>query len=115
MEAYPDWAEGMSKLKAQGKIRLRAVAARTIDDALWLIDQNLVDVLQITYNIFEIEAQRLFPVAEEVGVSLLCRMPLARGVLTGKFSLDQRDLGQHRANTGITSLKMTRTKPLDLL
>ncbi|MEM7342601.1 MAG: aldo/keto reductase [Chloroflexota bacterium] len=98
MEAYPDWAEGMSQLKAQGKIRLRAVAVRTVDDALWLIEQNLVDVLQITYNIFETEASQLFSVAEEAGVGLLCRMPLARGVLTGKFRLDQQNLGQHRAS-----------------
>lgn len=97
METYADWAEGMSTLKAQGKIRLRGVAVRTIADALWLIEQELVDVLQITYNIFETEAQELFPVAEAAGVGLLCRMPLARGVLTGKFSSDQSDLGQHRA------------------
>ena len=98
MEAYPDWVEGMNNLRAQGKIRLRAVAVRTIDDALWLIEQNAVEVLQITYNIFETEAQRLFPVAEQAGVGLLCRMPLARGVLTGKFSPNQRDLGEHRAS-----------------
>ncbi len=109
MEAYPDWAEGMSRLKEQGKIRLRAVAVQTIDDALWLIEQNLVEVLQITYNIFETEAQRLFPVAQEAGVGLLCRMPLARGVLTGKFAEDQDDLSQHRASLdGDTALQRIR-------
>jgi aryl-alcohol dehydrogenase-like predicted oxidoreductase len=87
-----DWAEGMTRLQEQGKIGLRAVAVRTVDDGIWLIKQGLVEVLQITYNIFVTAAEeRLFPLATESGVGLLCRMPLARGVLTGKF----------RAKTGI--------------
>ncbi len=109
MEAYPDWHEGMNKLKVQGKIRLGGVAVQTVDDALWLMEEGLVDVLQITYNIFETEAERLFPVAEKAGVGLLCRMPLARGVLTGKFVLDQGNLGGHRAALdGDTALERIR-------
>ena len=85
LETY-DWAEGMQKLKVQGKIRFAAVAVRTEDDAIWLMRSSLVDVLQITYNIFYTAPETdLFAVAEETGVGLLCRMPLARGVLTGKF------------------------------
>ena len=53
MERY-DWAEGMEQLRAQGKIRLRAIAIREDDrDGIWLMEQGLVDVMQITHNIFE--------------------------------------------------------------
>lgn len=92
------WAEGMAKLKAQGKIRLAAVAVRSEEDGIWLMEQGLVEVLQITYNIFHTRpAERLFDVAQAKGVGLMCRMPLARGVLTGKFKPDQEVGEGHRA------------------
>ena len=93
-----DWAEGMAKLKAQGKIRVAAVAVNNVMDGLWLMERDLVEALQITYNIFSIEAEeRLFALAEEKGVGLLCRMPLARGVLSGKFRVGQDVSKDHRA------------------
>ncbi len=97
LEHY-DWAEGFARLKAQGKIRFSAVAVRDEADALWLLDQALVEVLQITYNIFHTEpADSLFSAAMQKGVGLLCRMPLARGVLTGKFEAGQEVPDGHRA------------------
>ncbi len=93
-----DWAEGMAKLKDQGKIRFAAVAVNNAPDGVWLIEQNLVEVLQITYNIFNTSAaDQLFPLAREAGVGLLSRMPLARGVLTGKFRPGQAIADDHRA------------------
>jgi aryl-alcohol dehydrogenase-like predicted oxidoreductase len=98
--ANSDWAEGMVKLQEQGKIRLAAVAIRTPDDGLWLMENfPLVKVMQITYNIFETEVEdALFEAAQAHGVGLLVRMPLARGVLTGKFEPGQDlDENQFRA------------------
>jgi aryl-alcohol dehydrogenase-like predicted oxidoreductase len=93
-----DWAEGMAALKAQGKIRLAAVAVNNVEDGRWLLERDLVDVLQITYNIFNSEAERaLLDRARQQGVGLLCRMPLARGVLTGKFRPGQEVAEDHRA------------------
>ena len=97
LEQY-DWAEGMAQLKEQGKIRLSAIAVNNAADGIWLIERGLVDVLQITYNIFDVEVENeLFDLAETNGVGLLCRMPLARGVLTGKFHLGQDVSEGHRA------------------
>ena len=59
LERY-DWAETMTKLQAQGKIRFCAMALNTAADAIWLIKQDLVDLVQITYNIFEIEAEKSY-------------------------------------------------------
>jgi aryl-alcohol dehydrogenase-like predicted oxidoreductase len=99
-----DWAEGLARLKRQGKIRLGAVALSSPDDGCWLIEQGLagtgkvVEVFQCTYNLFQVDAKkRLFPMAEEHGVGLLCRMPLARGILTGKFQAGQEVGEGHRA------------------
>jgi aryl-alcohol dehydrogenase-like predicted oxidoreductase len=99
-----DWAEGLAQLKRQGKIRLGAVALSAHDDGRWLIEQGLagagklVEVFQCTYNLFETQASEvLFPLAQEHGVGLLCRMPLARGILTGKFHAGQAVAEGHRA------------------
>jgi aryl-alcohol dehydrogenase-like predicted oxidoreductase len=94
-----DWAEGMDRLKRQGKIRFRAVAVNNAADGLWLIERGLVEVLQITYNIMDTEAEHeLFDRAEKGGVGLLCRMPLARGVLTGKFRAGVEVPAGHRVS-----------------
>jgi aryl-alcohol dehydrogenase-like predicted oxidoreductase len=97
MEKY-DWAEGMARLKAQGKIRVSGVAVNSAADGIWLIKRGLVDMLQITYNIFTTQAEaELFGLAEQHGVGLLVRMPLARGVLTGKFTPGEPVPDGHRA------------------
>lgn len=93
-----DWLEGMNRLREQGKVRLRAVAVESPSDGIWLIEQGAVEVLQITHNILETEYQdELFVVAVEHGVGLLGRMPIARGVLTGKFSPNGQVAEGHRA------------------
>lgn len=103
LERY-DWAEGLARLKQQGKVRCGGVAVNSAADGVWLIDQGLaeggglVEVLQITYNLFEIEAeQKLFSLAQAHGVGLLCRMPMARGILTGKFRAGEEVAEGHRA------------------
>jgi myo-inositol catabolism protein IolS len=104
MERY-DWAEGMATLKRQGKIRIGGVAVNSAADGVWLMRQGLaeggglVEVLQITYNLFETEVEReLLDLARERGVGLMCRMPLARGILTGKFQAGQQVAKGHRAH-----------------
>jgi aryl-alcohol dehydrogenase-like predicted oxidoreductase len=93
-----DWAEGLARLKEQGKIRFGAVAVNNTDDGIWLVEGNLVDALQITYNIFDTSAdQRLFDLSTERGVALLGRLPMAQGILTGKFSPGGEIPPGHRA------------------
>jgi aryl-alcohol dehydrogenase-like predicted oxidoreductase len=71
---------------------------------MWLIEQDLakgggpVEVMQITYNLFETEVEEeLLASARARGVGLLCRMPLARGILTGKFPPGKEVPDGHRA------------------
>jgi aryl-alcohol dehydrogenase-like predicted oxidoreductase len=97
LERY-DWLSGMRRLKEQGKIRFCAVAVSSAADGVWLIRQGMVDGLQITYNLFDTAPeQELLALAWEQGVGLLCRMPLARGVLTGKFRPGEPVSEGHRA------------------
>ncbi len=82
-----DWHKAMLRLREQGKIRFRGMATNNADDAIWLMREGLVDVLQITHNILiDIRGTGVFETAARHAVGLLVRMPLARGTLTGKFA-----------------------------
>lgn len=92
-----DWAQAMQKLKEQGKIRFAGVSINDTASGRWLIENKLAEVLQVDYSLLSPEiGAEIFPLAEEHGVGILVRMPMARGVLTGKFS-SKSDTEGHRA------------------
>lgn len=90
-----DWAEGMRKLKEQGKIRLTGVSINDAESGIWLIENGLADVLQVRYSILEPEVgEKVFPLAAAHGVGILVRMPMCRGILTGKYA-SQNDVSEN--------------------
>jgi aryl-alcohol dehydrogenase-like predicted oxidoreductase len=93
-----DWFGGMARLKEQGKIRLIGVSINDAASGRWLIEQGLSEVLQVAYSILQPEVgEEVFPLAERHGVGILVRMPMARGILTGKFRPGQEVGPDHRA------------------
>ncbi|PAD69011.1 aldo/keto reductase [Bacillus sp. 7586-K] len=77
----------LDKLQQQGKIRHYGVSVETIDEGLFCIEQPNVKALQVIFNIFRQNAiTELLPQAKEKGVGILARVPLASGLLTGKFT-----------------------------
>ncbi len=81
-----DWPDAMTKLKDQGKIRFAGVSINDVTSGKWLIENGLAEVLQVDYSMVAPEdGNELFPLAEQHGVGILVRMPMARGILTGKF------------------------------
>lgn len=94
-----DWAEGLLRLREQGKIKHCAIAVNSAKDGIWAINHGVAEVLQITYSIFETTPEDgLFDLAKEKGVGLLVRRPMERGVLTGKFKPNQDVASEHRAS-----------------
>lgn len=68
--------------------------------------------LQIEYSLIERTVEReLIPMAREMGLGVLPWSPLAKGVLTGKYShadIDNRDEGPTRKNRAIESEVLTQ-------
>lgn len=94
-----DWAEAMRQLKAAGKIRFSGVSINDVASGEWLIAQGLADVLQVEYSmVAPAVGEALFPLAEEAGVGILVRMPMARGILTGKFQPGREVGKEYRAS-----------------
>lgn len=97
MQSY-DWPQAMDKLKGQGKIRFAGVSINDAASGRWLIENGLAEVLQVDYSLLVTSVgDEIFPLAEAHGVGILIRMPMARGVLTGKFTA-RDDTQGHRAS-----------------
>ncbi|WP_164667844.1 aldo/keto reductase [Virgibacillus doumboii] len=81
--------EALEKLKEQGKICYYGVSVETVEEGLYCLDHTNASSLQVIFNIFRQKPlEILFPKAYEKGVGILARVPLASGLLTGKFNED---------------------------
>jgi len=77
----------LDKLQAEGKIRNYGVSVESVEEGLFCMEQPNVAALQVIFNIFRQKVSReLLPVALEKQVGILARVPLASGLLTGKFN-----------------------------
>ncbi len=81
-----DW---LRELKKEGKIRQFGASVETIEEALICLKQDDLASLQIIFNIFRQKpAEELMQKAAEKGVALIIRLPLASGLLAGKYKKD---------------------------
>ncbi|GGF92690.1 aldo/keto reductase [Paenibacillus abyssi] len=79
--------EVLDKLKEEGKIREYGVSVESVQEGLLCLQYPNVRALQVIYNLFRQKpAEELFPKAHAQGVGILVRLPLASGLLTGKFT-----------------------------
>lgn len=79
----------LDKLKDEGKIRHYGVSVESVKEGLFCLGVPGVKALQVIFNLFRQKpGEELLPRAESAGVGILARLPLASGLLTGKFSKD---------------------------
>lgn len=76
----------LSSLKKEGKIRASGVSITSMEEGIHLIENQKVDCLQVLLNVLNQEpARKVVPLAEQQGIGIIVRVPLASGLLTGKF------------------------------
>ncbi|MCX5494502.1 aldo/keto reductase [Kaistia dalseonensis] len=86
---HPEIFESLDKLKAQGKIRDYGVSVERIEEALKAIEYPGVVSVQIIFNAFrQRPIEHFFKLAQEKNVAIIARVPLASGLLSGKFTKD---------------------------
>ena len=79
--------EHLRELKREGKIRDFGVSVESMEEADFCVRQDGVAALQIIFNIFRQKPiHTLFAEARRRQVALLVRLPLASGLLAGKFT-----------------------------
>lgn len=88
----------MRELQAEGKIRAFGASVETMEEALWCVRQEGCVALQIIFNLFRQKpVTTLFPQARERGVACVVRLPLASGLLAGRYTKQTRFApGDHR-------------------
>ena len=78
--------ESLRILKREGKIKAFGVSVESNEEALICLEQNDVACLQIIFNIFRQKPLEFFDLAKRQGVALVVRLPLASGLLSGRYT-----------------------------
>ncbi len=94
----PEIFAEFDKLIAEGKIRNLGVSVEKVEEALKAIEYENVSTVQIIFNMFRQRPSELFfEQAQKRDIGIIARVPLASGLLTGKFSKETSFLpGDHR-------------------
>jgi aryl-alcohol dehydrogenase-like predicted oxidoreductase len=81
--------DAMERLQDAGKIRFWGVSVSTPEEGIEVMQHGWAHALQVLYNVLnQAPASDLFPLAKEKGYGIVARVPLASGLLTGKFRID---------------------------
>lgn len=80
--------EVLERAKQAGKIRHYGVSINTIEEGVAAVKNGRAETIQVEYNLLAQEPREtIFPLAEKAGVGIIARVPLKRGILTGKMTL----------------------------
>jgi aryl-alcohol dehydrogenase-like predicted oxidoreductase len=80
---------GLDALVAEGRIGAYGVSVETCEQALTAIARRGVATVQIILNAFRLKPlERVLPAARQAGVGIIARVPLASGLLSGRYSSD---------------------------
>ena len=84
--AMPVAMETLAHLRAAGKIRWYGISTNNREAIDQLRAYGPLHVLQIGFNLLERQAEALLHWAQAENIGTLIRVPLAKGMLTGKYS-----------------------------
>lgn len=81
----------LRQLQQEGKIKRFGASVESMEEAHICLEQDGLASLQIIFNIFRQKPiHALFDQAKARGVALIIRLPLASGLLAGKFTADSQ-------------------------
>ena len=94
----PEIFELFERLKEEGKILHLGISVEKIEEAIKGMEFENVATVQIIFNIFRQRPSELFfDLAKKKNTGIIVRVPLASGLLTGKYSANtQFDKNDHR-------------------
>ncbi|HYR50656.1 MAG TPA: aldo/keto reductase [Candidatus Eisenbacteria bacterium] len=87
----PEVFDALDGFVQDGRIASYGVSVERVEEGLKAIEYPNVATVQIIYNMFrQRPAERFLSAARERNVGVIARVPLASGLLTGKFNRDTR-------------------------
>lgn len=80
---------GLDQLVEQGKIAHYGVSVEKVSEAMKAVQNYNVSAVEIIFNMFRLKPmEEFFALAKEKNVGVIVRVPLASGLLAGKFHKD---------------------------
>ncbi len=119
--AMPAVMETLADLRSAGKVRWYGISTNDRSAINQLHSFGPIHILQIGYNLLERSADELLHWAKRENIGTLIRVPLAKGMLTGKYSganarsLAENDLRFERFQRPETVAGLARLPDLDFL
>ena len=91
-----DW---LREQRDEGLIARFGASVESVEEGLICLEQEGLTSLQVIFNIFRQKPlDELFPRAQEKGVGIIVRLPLASGLLTGKLTRETKFLEDDHRN-----------------
>jgi aryl-alcohol dehydrogenase-like predicted oxidoreductase len=79
--------ELLERRKQEGKILHYGVSINTMEEGIAAVKTGRSATIQVEYNLLTQEpGENLFPLARQANVGIIARVPLRRGILTGKMT-----------------------------
>jgi len=80
----------LEELKEKGKIANYGVSIEKVSEGIEAMNYG-ISAIEVIFNMFRLKPlEELFPMAKEKGVAIIVRVPLASGLLTGKYNKDTK-------------------------
>ena len=94
----PEIFAEFDKLKQEGKIQHLGVSVEKVEQAIKAMEYENVTTVQIIFNMFRQRPNELFfQLAKKNNIGIIARVPLASGLLSGKYDLNTTfSSGDHR-------------------
>jgi aryl-alcohol dehydrogenase-like predicted oxidoreductase len=107
-----DIHEAMDRLQESGKIRFWGVSVTTPEEGLEIVSRGWGYALQVLFNVLnQAPAKELFPLAQQKGYGIIARVPLASGLLSGKFRPDAKFEGDDVRQNFLTPKRLEEVIP----
>ena len=87
----------LERRKKEGKIRHYGLSINTMEEGVAAVKDGRSETIQVEYNLLAQEpAEAFFPLAQTANIGIIARVPLKRGILTGKLTAadEQRFTGE---------------------
>jgi len=83
--------ELLERCKKEGKICHYGVSINKMEEGIAAVQGGRSDTIQIEYNLLDQEpAEEVFAMAHKANIGVIVRVPLRRGLLTGKLKLEDQ-------------------------
>ena len=79
----------LERAKQAGKIRHYGVSINTMEEGVAAVKDGRSETIQVEYNLLAQEpSEKIFPLALNANIGIIARIPLRRGILTGKLTAE---------------------------